>query len=191
MKRPLNLFVCLLVPGLILASGGIYAAAYRFREMPKLMDNIEQGMVPPGFSLELPKSGKYTVWLQTATVFQGVEIDHEDHLQEGGRIHIFNKADGKEISLRTLIKSKRSFGAESAVGLGHFETLRNNLTVEVKGAGITEPAVIGISPNRLGGSIGVLLHLLGIISATLLLSFIALAILLHRRKKQLDSEPDS
>ncbi len=190
MKHPLNLFVCFLIPGLILAVGGIYAGVYRFREMPKLMADIERGMVPPGFSMAVPEAGRYTVWLHTSTEYEGESIKHKDRLQDGGRIRIFDKETGKMIDLRTLIKSKRSFGSESAVALGDFETLRGNRTIEVKSSGMTKPAVIGVSPNQMDDSINVLLHLLGIICMTLLFAFVALALLLHRRKKQLDSEPD-
>jgi len=189
MKRPLNLLVCLLVPALVLVAGLALAGTYRYRAMPELMKDIAKGMAPPGFSVKLPKAGTYTIWLNTHALFDGDAFDYEDQLQEGGRIFIFDQATGKALDVQTLVLSKRAFGRDTAVSLGNFETLKPNQTIEVKASGLRRPALIGIAPNRLADSMDILLHLLGILCLTCFLAFLILAVLLHRRKRQLEAEP--
>ncbi len=190
MKRPLNLFLCFLAPGLILLAGVFFAGNYRSREMPKLMQDVGTGFAPPGFSVELSDVGKYTLWLRTRTRYGGALEEYDGQLPEGGKVQLFDKVSGKELEVSTK-KSKRSFHGEKAVCLGDFETIRNHQIIEIRASGLANPIVLSVAANRHGDSMSLLFHLLGILCVTLFLAFLALAIPLHRRKKKLEASPES
>ncbi len=154
------------------------------------MQDAGTGFVPPGFSVELPNAGKYTLWLRTRTQYGGTLEKYDAQLPEGVKVHVFDKVSRKEIGL-LVKKSKRFFHGEKAVCLGDFKTLRNHQIIEIQASGLAKPIVLSVTANRHDDSMSLLFHLLGILCITLFLAFVALAIPLHHRKKQLEASPES
>lgn len=159
---------------------------YRSRKMPELMQDIEIGVFPTDFSVEIARAGKYTLWLHTKTVYEGKAYEQENQLPEGVTVHVYDKVNGKEIELLP-VKSKRSFQGEKAVSIGDFETAKINQIIEIKASGLVDALVIGVAPNRSNESLSLLFHLLGTVCLTLLPAFVILAVLLNRRRKQLQA----
>lgn len=188
MKRPLNLVVCFLVPIVILLIGGIYAVTYWYQSAPRLMEEVGRGVVPSGFPVTVDKPGKYTVWLNTYTVFEGKGYEHSDELPAGAEVLIFDQGKGGRLEMNQWVLSKRKFEGQTAVSLGTFDLLKPNTVLEVRSTGIKEPVVISISPNRAGESVQVALHLVSVVAISLTLAVASLIILLHRRQRAMREE---
>lgn len=188
MKRPLSLVLCFLVPIVILLVGTIFAGIYGYQEIPKLYEETAKGLAAPGFNAVLEKPGKYTVWLHTYTVFEGTAYESGDRLPGGGKVHVFEADSNREFDLISWTSASKSFGSETAVSLGTFESFRPGQAVEVRSSGMSRPVVVSLAPVKLQMTFRVILTISGIMIVSLFCAIVALIVLLHRRKEQIDSE---
>ena len=182
MTRPIHLFVCFLIPFVLLLIGAVSAGVYGFREIPQLLDETARGMVPKGFVVRLEDPGKYTVWLHERGSI-GVDFYRgSDQLPPGGSISVYDVVSGREIEVKKWMNSTKTIGHERAVSLGSFVSDKEEQNVEIKGSGISKPVLIAVSRANTARVIGVVCTLLGIVLVALVLSIGAFLWLLHRRK---------
>jgi len=185
MKRPLSLVICLMVPFVLLVLGLVFGAVYGIREIPPLFEESGRGLVNPKFEVQLPESGKYTVWLSTYTVYEGTVYESAELLPQGAKVYVFDTGSNEELPLSSWTSASKKFGSESSVSIGNFETLRPNTTVEVLAEGLKEPLVLSVAPTKVSKTFQVIFTLVAILVGSLLMAIVSLIVLLHRRQRQL------
>ena len=146
------------------------------------MQDTESGVSPPGFVVEIPQTGIYTLWLRTKTLYEGQNYEHEKYLPEGGVIQIVDLISSSPVKIFP-VKSKRSFQGEKAVSIGDFQILKDRQKLKIEGSGLTKPVVLGIAPNRKSESLRLLFLLMGTVCVTFLSACVILGLLLNGRKK--------
>ncbi|NNE91059.1 MAG: hypothetical protein HKN23_05385, partial [Verrucomicrobiales bacterium] len=156
---------------------------------PKLARESGRGLVKPGFTATLDEPGKYTVWLHTYSVIDGTAYEHGDRLPTGAEVVLTEQPGNRPVVLnRSIMASSKSFGADTAVAVGTFES-RGGVTIEVGGTGFPKPAVLSVAPQKIGDSFRVILTIAGILIACLFFAIVSLIILLHRRAKMVAQNP--
>ena len=186
-RRPLSLVVCLLVPFVILVVGLGSAGWQAYHSFREVIREAGRGVVPPGFSVEITESGKHTVWLHTYTIFEGQSYESGGHLPPGAKLVLTDESSGPAIALNSFLSATKSFGSETAVSVGTFET-RAPTRVRVMATGIQSPVVLSIAPEKMREVFGAFLKVGGTVILTLFLAIVSLIVLLHRRQKMMRAE---
>ena len=192
MRKPLSLILCFLVPALILLLGLLGAGVYGFRMIPRLFEETGRGVLPEGFQVEVPKPGKYTLWLYARGQYGGNFYRSAEKLPPGGKVYLFEEASGREIPITKWVAATKNFGHERAVSLGTFLTRREGEVVEVKGTGFSRPVLVSIAPTNTNQVLRVVFTLIAIVVLTLTVAIFAFLLLIHRYKTLVESslEPE-
>lgn len=190
-RRPISLITCLLAPFVILVAGVTFAGVQWAGTRPDPADESGRGPLPPGFSAEIGEHGKHAVWLHSHAVHQGQTYESSEKLPDGADVVVIEEISGKTLELSPLLGPPvfRRMGSDVAVAIGTFMPVRHG-PVTVRGRGFPNPVVLSVAPVHLAESMGVLLSIVGILILSIFLSLVCLIVLLHRRKKMIEAEPE-
>ncbi|MEM9280619.1 MAG: hypothetical protein AAGA96_02225 [Verrucomicrobiota bacterium] len=184
-RKPMPLFVCFVLPSLILAAGLTAAGYYGFGRIPELIKEHARGMLPRGFETSLSDPATYTVWLSVPEA-EADSISPES-LPPGGRLYIFDANSGRELPLSQWVPAVKYAGGEKSVSIGSFQTLRSDQKVEFKGTGFEEPFEVSIAPANTKQIVGVVLSVFVIVCVSLTVAITALIALLHYRQRRIEA----
>jgi hypothetical protein len=176
-RRPLSLAVCLLTPLVVLLLGVVASLAIVMKATPDLKQETGRGQVPPGFSVELPGEGDYTVWW--------VKTDSAAKFPSGARVVIFDSEHGTPIDLNSLFNASTEYGGESQTSVGSLKVTRAT-TIDIKASGVSDPITLAIAPAKAAKMLSVALSIGVVMVITVLAAIIVLFVLLHRRRAVID-----
>lgn len=177
----MSLIICLLTPAVVVMLGVIASLAIFLKATPELKQESGRGLSPPGFVVQLPSEGDYTIWW--------VRDAATDRFPAGGRVMVFDSENGKPLDLTTLFEMPKEFGEGSQVSVASL-TVNRAIQIEVKTTGIAEdsPVVLAIAPAKAAKMLGVAFSIGLVMVITVLLAIVVLFVLLHRRKAAIDDD---
>lgn len=188
MKIP-SLLLCFGFPITILVAGFSLAGLFGFRNIPQLMSEVGRGDVHAGFELSLETPGRYTVWsvLTEDAPARAIKVERLG-LPPGARVYLYDVESGREIALTKLLQQKKSYGGETSVSLGTFDTRVPDQAVEFKGTGIRRETTVSVTPENTSLAVQVFLMLLGIVLVSIAVAIFLFIFLIHRRQRALSNE---
>lgn len=176
-RRPLSLLVCLLTPLVILMMGVIAALGIVVRASPELRAETGRGLAPPGFQVELPEAGGYTVWW--------IRDKIDDTLPDATRVLVLDAGSNDPIDLTTLVPISGEVADESHLSMGRLQVTRpTRIDVRISGASI--PVTLAVTPVKTGKMLSVVFTVGLIMVITVLVSIVVLFVLLQRRRAVID-----
>lgn len=178
-RRPLSLVVCLLTPVVVLMLGVIASLAILLKASPELKQENGRGESPPGFTVELPSEGDYTIWWVRGAA--------DDQFPAGGKVVIFDSEGGSPLDLNTLIDVSKSIGEEAQTSMGRLSVTRpTRIDVKTSGIGEADPVMLAVAPAKATKMLGVVFSIGLVMVIAVLAAIVVLFVLLHRRRATID-----
>jgi len=119
---------------------------------------LEQGaqfLVPGRHTARLDRPGKYLVWNDYQTVFQGRSYDESEKLPPGVRISVLDKAGGQSLAVTASHGATSSMGNTSSVAVSQFEIVQPG-SYEIVVEGDFPQRVFSVSRDFIWGLLGVI-----------------------------------
>jgi hypothetical protein len=177
----LSLIVCLLTPVVVLMLGVIASLAIFLKATPELKQESGRGESPPGFTVELPSEGDYTIWwVREATA---------DQFPAGAKVVVFDSESGKPLDLNTLFEVPKEFGEEAQTSVGSLKVNQaTRIEVKTSGIGEADPVTLAVAPAKAAKMLSVAFSIGLVMVIAVLASIVVLFALLHRRRAVLDED---
>jgi len=137
------------------ALAGVIAMAALIAWFVLTLDKGAQFLVPGRHTVELDKPGKYLVWNDYRTVFQGRSYDESEKLPPGVRISVLDKAGGRALAVSASHGATSSIGDTRSVSVSQFVIERPG-SYEIVVEGDFPPRVFSASRDFLFGMLGVI-----------------------------------
>jgi uncharacterized membrane protein len=134
----------------VVALAGVVAMAALIAWFVLTLDRGEQFLVPGRHVLALDRPGKYLVWNDYRTVFQGRSFDAPEKLPAGVRVSVFDKTGGPAPKVSGAHGSTSSYGDNNSVALYQFEIERPG-RYEIVVEGDFSPRVFSASRDFIPG----------------------------------------
>ncbi len=139
---------------------GVAAAVALVLQFIAVIDQGQQFLAPGKRAFNVERPGKYLVWNDYRTVFQGRTYDVPERLPEGLHIVVTEAASGKPLEVSSSRGASSKTAEADRVSIASFEApVPGRYEVVVEGA--FEPRVFSVGPNiiaplfmTIGGAIG-------------------------------------
>lgn len=180
-RRPLSLVVCLLTPVVVLMLGVIASLAILLKASPDLKQENGRGESPPGFSVDLPGEGDYTIWW--------VRGAPDEQFPAGGKVVIFDSESSSLLDLNTLIDVSKEIGGEAQTSMGRL-TVTRPTRIDVKTSGIAEadPVTLAVAPAKATKLLWVAFSIGLVMVIAVLAAIVVLFVLLNRRRAAIEED---
>jgi hypothetical protein len=180
-RRPLSLLVCLVTPVVVLMLGVIASLAIFLKATPELKHENGRGESPPGFTVELPSAGDYTIWW--------VRDPAVTKFPAGGKVVIYDSDTGTPLEMNSIFDVDSEFAGEAQSSVGSLQITRPT-QIELKTSGVAEatPVTLAVAPAKAAKMLGVAFSIGLVMVISVLAAIVVLFVLLHRRRAVIDED---
>lgn len=126
------------------------------------LDTGTQFLAPGRHTVDATEAGKYIVWNEYRTVFQGRSYESSKKLPAAVQITVFDIVRERALDVSPALGASSQTGATERVSVAQF-TVEHPGPLEVAVAGSFEPRVLAVGPDVLPGILGVVFGSLALV----------------------------